>query len=369
MNTPRRQIYLDNNATTPLDERVLRSMQDDFTPQNPSSIHLYGRSAKAKLQLARCEIAKALGVAPKEIIFTSGGTEGINLLLNGKTGHIITTDLEHSAVYETIKYLEKTKTQVTYLSPGSFGAPTSQQIEEAIKPNTTLVVLSAVNSETGVKIDLESIAALCAMHSIPLVIDGVALLGRETFSLPPGVMGMAFSGHKFHGPKGSGFIIKRPNFPITPLFHGGGQESNYRPGTENLNGIIGLSKAIELLNEELPRASIHMKTLQDHFESQLKKHIPDLKINGDGPRIVNTSNISFGNRDGEELLMRLDLEGIAASHGSACSSGALEPSRVLQNMGYNSKRCRASLRFSLSRMTTLEEIDHTIKSLIHLCSK
>lgn len=359
MNTPKRKIYLDNNATTPLDERVRQSMLDDLSPQNPSSIHSFGREAKTKLTAARNTIANYLAVKPSEIIFTSGGTEGLNLLLNNRQGHIITSSIEHSAIYETLKEHD----DVTYLSPGFWGAPTLTQVESAIQPNTSLVVLSAVNSETGVKLDLESIANLCALRSIPLIIDGVALLGKEQFTIPHGVSAMAFSGHKFHAPKGTGFIFKRTGFKITPIFHGGGQESALRPGTENLTGIIGLAKAVELLHEELPQAE-----LRDYFESELKKYISGLVINGEGPRIANTSNIAFGVRDGESILMNLDLAGIAASHGSACSSGALEPSRVLREMGYKKKRSSASLRFSLSRFTTREEIDETVRCLIQLCS-
>ncbi len=359
MNIPKKKIYLDNNATTSLDARVRQSMLEDLSPHNPSSVHSYGREAKEKLTAARNTIANYLAVKPHEIIFTSGGTEGLNLLLNNRQGHIITSSIEHSAIYETLKQYS----DVTYLSPGFWGAPTLTQVESAIKHNTSLVVLSAVNNETGVKLDLKAIANLCTLCSIPLIIDGVALLGKEPFTIPHGVSAMAFSGHKFHAPKGTGFIFKRSGFKITPLFYGGSQEFNLRPGTENLIGIIGLAKAIELLHRTLPQ-----EELRDYFEFKLKKYIPGLVINGEGPRISNTSNVAFGERDGESLLINLDLIGIAASHGSACSSGVVGPSRVLREMGYKKERSCASLRFSLSRFTTRKEIDETVRCLIQLCN-
>lgn len=369
------KIYLDNNATTFVDPRVIQSMLPVFTSQfgNPSSIHQFGQEAKKLLQNARSTIASYLGVKPTEIIFTSGGTESINLLLQGhfldKKGHILSSNIEHSSVYKTLGFLGKKGCKVTYLQAGELGAVTVEQIEEAITADTSLLCFTAVNSETGVKIDLEKISALAQRKGIPLFIDGVALLGKEPFSIPAGVSAMAFSGHKFHAPKGSGIAFIRSSFSTSPLFFGGSQEYEKRPGTENLPAIVGLAKAVELLREELISATHQMETLRDYFEKTLIQEMQDVMINGKGPRICNTSNLSFLGLDGESLLIHLDLAGVAASHGSACSSGALEPSRILRNMGLEKARLQSSLRFSLSRFTTQEEIDLAIQILLDIHKK
>jgi cysteine desulfurase len=256
--------------------------------------------------------------------------------------------------------MEKKGARVTYLPVSFSGAPTLSQIEEAILPETKLVVLSAVNTETGVKIDLSSIAAMLERRQIPLIVDAVAWMGKEPLFIPSSIVGMAFSGHKFHAPKGVGFVYLRSQETIEPLIQGGGQEASLRSGTENLLGIIGLAKAIELLKEELPLATIRMQELRDRLEKGLIEEISDVHLNGKGPRICNTSNLAFEGVEGEMLLMYLDQAGIAISHGSACSAGALEPSRILLNMGIPRKRASSSIRFSLSRFTTQEEIDACI---------
>ena len=250
---------------------------------------------------------------------------------------------------------------MTYLTPGLLGTPTPASLERALKNNTQLIVLSCANSETGVKLDLEGIAEVAGRFNIPLILDGVALLGKERFSIPPGVTGIGFSGHKIHGPKGVGFVFVRSGFTLTPLFSGGGQENKLRGGTENLSGILGLARALSILEEEGERGRQKMEKLRDRLEAGLKEKIPSLTVNGTGPRVVNTSNLCFPNVNGESLLIALDQEKIALSHGSACSSGALEPSRVLLNMGLSKKHAASSLRLSLSRMNTEEEIERAIK--------
>ncbi|MBS0626992.1 MAG: aminotransferase class V-fold PLP-dependent enzyme, partial [Verrucomicrobia bacterium] len=216
---------------------------------------------------------------------------------------------------------------------------------------------------------LEALSNLALKYNIPLIIDGVALLGKEPISIPPGVTGMGFSAHKFHGPKGIGFIFLRSHTKISPLLTGGGQEYGLRSGTENLTCILGLAKAISLLQQKLPEATLKMQFLKDYFEDNLLKALPFIQINGLGPRICNVSNIAFPGVDAETLLIQLDLQGVAASHGSACSSGALEPSRILTQMGLPSSLTKSSLRFTLSRDTTQEEIDQTIFLLTHLVEK
>ncbi|MDX8430516.1 MAG: cysteine desulfurase family protein [Candidatus Algichlamydia australiensis] len=318
---------------------------------NPSSVHGYGRSAKKLLTECRARIASSLKCKDEEILFTSGGTESMNLLIHGLYNpdrpRIISSKIEHSCVFEALKRYK----QVDYLPVTTWGAPTAQSLESAITPSTGLIVLSAANHETGVLLDLEAIAKIAQNYAIPLVIDGVAWFGKAPFSLPDGVAAIGFSGHKIHGPTGTGFAFLRKGHKIRSLFSGGFQERGFRPGTENLLGIVGLTKAVELLNDQ---SILHMRNLQKRLESAL----PD--VNGEGPRVANVSNIAFPGILAEELLILLDRQGIAVSHGSACTAGSLEPSRILLEMGYPLERVRSSLRISFSRLTTETEIDQLI---------
>ncbi|MFI5334111.1 MAG: cysteine desulfurase family protein [Chlamydiales bacterium] len=365
------RIYLDNNATTPLDPEVRQAMVEELAtpPSNPSSVHFFGQEARKRLSKARQTIAEVLGVRSSQIIFTSGATEGVNMLLRGffsthGKGHIISSDIEHSSVYNTLLALEKQGATVTLLPAQEKGFITPEAVAQAVRSDTRLVVLGAVNSETGIKNPIAEIAALCEARSIPFVVDGVALLGKESFTIPPGVSALAFSAHKFHGPKGVGFNFIRTSFPCQPLHTGGDQEYTRRAGTENLPGIIGLAKAVELFSLRLPASEIEMRTLRDHFEKALQTHISDLIVHGkNSPRACNTSCLAFPGVDGETLLLKLDMAGVCASHGSACAAGALEPSRVLLNMGLSPIIARSTLRFSLSRMTTQDEIDRAVEIL------
>lgn len=364
-----KRIYLDNNSTTFLDEKVLEAMLHELQKgaANPSSVHSFGREAKNRLNSARRTIADYLRVKPGELFFSSCATESLNTLLRSHTsGHIVTSNIEHPAIYQTVQHLEKKGCTATYLSTGSWGAVTTEAIKNALTSQTRLIILSAVNSETGVKNPIKEIAHIAAQAKIPFIVDAVALLGKEPVQIFEGISAMIFSAHKLHGPKGIGLAWVHPLYPFDPLLTGGPQEFSKRAGTENLAGIIGFAKAIELLKQELPEATIKMQQLRDHFENGLKKSLPDIQINGEGPRIVNTSNISFPGVDGEALLMHLDLKGIAVSHGSACSSGSLEPSRVLKNMGLSKELASTSIRFSLSRFTSPAEIDETISIITAL---
>ena len=241
-----------------------------------------------------------------------------------------------------------------------------QQIKVALRPDTRLIILSAVNGETGVKTNIHQVAKFAEKENIPFIVDGIALLGKECFDIPTGVSAMCFSAHKFHGPKGVGFAFIRKGFSLTPFQVGGIQEHQRRAGTENLAGIIGMAKAISLLKEELPQKTKYMLDLRDHFEKSIMEQLKDVQINGEGSRVANTSNLYFPDVDGESLLLNLDLANIAASHGSACAAGSLQPSRVLLNMGYHRKRVYSSIRFSLSRQTTKDEIEEAIRVIIHL---
>lgn len=330
-----RRVYLDNNATTQLHPRVAEVMKEalDGPPSNPSSIHAFGRDARNQLTRARRTLADLMGCRPSEIIFTSSATEALNTLLHSAPRKTITSATEHVAALSALPH-------ATLLEGGPL---TPDQIPD----DTELICAMSANNETGLLTDIDALASL----EIPMVVDAVAHLGKEPLTLHPGAS-YCFSGHKLHGPLGIGFMIARR--PFTPLITGGPQEASRRGGTENLPAILGLVEAVRIAIEE--PAHEQMRALRTRLEA-------GFEVNGSGPRLSNTANLYFPEQEGEGLLMNLDLAGIAVSHGSACSSGSLEPSRVLLAMGYSRKRAASSLRFSLSRFTTEAEIDHTLSQL------
>lgn len=356
------RIYLDNNATTKIDPQVVDAMLHElsFGPANPSSIHFYGQEAKKRLTKARDKIADLLSVKSSEIVFTSGGTEGMNFLihhfLHDIAAHVLSSPLEHPCTLEPLASHEN----LTLVEPNL------PAIEKAIRADTKLLIFSAANSETGLKLDIDAVANLALEKNISLIIDGVGLLGRDDLSLPEGVSGWAFSGHKIHGPKGIGFVILKKGHKGPSLIKGGGQEYGLRSGTENLPGIVGLGKALELT---LKNPTDQIREKRDAFETLLLASPYGIEINGDGNRVANTSNLYFPLLDGESLLIHLDLEGIAVSHGSACSAGSLEPSKVLLSMGYPRERARNSLRFSLSRNTTHTEIEIASSKILQILER
>ncbi len=360
-------IYLDNNATTALDSRVFERVLPLLSgpPANPSSIHRYGQKAKALLAQATKEIASFFDVSGEELIFTSGATEALNMLINGlgSRGHVITSSLEHVAVLQPMQRLEKKGISVTYLDPlPNCGSISPRQIEEALRPDTSLIALMAANNETGIISDIEAIASLAEEVGVALVVDGVAFLGKAPLILPKGVSAICFTSHKIYGPLGAGLAVVRKKVKFEPLIVGGPQQQGRRGGTENLPGIVGLSHALSLFSyEEISR----IKKLRDYFEKCVMDTIDNVTILGQKEsRICNTSSVIFQGVDGETLLMTLDLAGVAVSHGSACSSGGLEPSRVLLNMGLSREAARSSIRFSLGRFTMQEEIDQALSILV-----
>jgi cysteine desulfurase len=367
----KKKIYLDNNATTQIDSDVIAAMQKEWSygPSNPSSIHFWGRQAKQRLSKARKDIASFLQVHEEEILFTSGGSEGLSFLLQGllEKGHIITSNIEHAAVYQNLLLLEERGFDISFLPSGPWGAVSPQDIEKHLRPDTKLIILSAANAETGVKVDWEAIAQIAERCRIPFFLDGVSLLGKDFFSIPRGVSSIAFSGHKFHGPPGIGFLFLRSPTKLKALIRGGHQEFHTRAGTENLPAIIGLAKAVCLLSQSSEWIN-HMRTLRDYFEQKMQTLFPNVSINGTGPRVSNVSNMLFSGIDGETALILLDQAGIAVSMGSACAAGSLEPSRVLLNMGLSRKEALSSIRFTLSRYTTIEEIDYCLEVLSAILS-
>lgn len=368
----KKRIYLDHNAAAPVDPRVIKAIESHLHKHtaNASSIHLFGREMRKCLTNARDTIAECLKVKPEEVVFTSGGTEGANLVLRGLLhpnylGHIITSSVEHSCVNDTVQELERFGCHATYLEPGAWGAVRPEQVEEALTSDTKLIAIMAANNETGVKTDIEGIAKIASEADVPLFVDGVALLGKERFQIPEGVSAMCFSGQKIHATQGAGFCFIRRRLKLCPMITGGRQEFGRRSGTENLPGIVGLAEAVAILYDEMDRVVPKIQRLRDRFESTLKEKCSNVVVNGEGPRVVNTSNLCFTGVDGETLLTALDLEGVAASHGSACSSGALGPSRVLLNMGLSRDRVLSSIRFSFSRFTTEEEIERAIDIIVN----
>ncbi len=374
------KIYLDNNATTQIDKEVLDEMLKFHLPLNPSSTHFFGKKAKEFLEDAREKIASYLQVEANNLIFTSGGTESANIGIRSliehpfnistyRKTHIIASDIDHSCVYKTLKHLEKKGFDISYIKTGKYGAIKPKQIFASIKKNTKLIVISAVNSETGVKTDVDKIAQIAKDNDIFLFVDAVAWLGKEKFTIPKGVTTMGFSSHKLHGPEGVGLCYIKEGIKISPLFFGGPQEFEKRAGTQNLRGIAAFAKAVELLNNHLPKATENMQQLKNHFENTLKSELKNVSINGEGPKICNTSNICFKNIDAESLLILLDKKGVLASHGSACASGSMELSRVLLNMGIDPKDVRSSIRFSICRNTTKEEINKALEIIISTVKK
>lgn len=366
-------IYLDNNASAFLDPKIAHSIQKSLNNfyGNPSSVHSYGQEARALLNQARRNVASFLNIKPQELIFTSSGSEAMNFLIRGvlnkkEKGHIITSNVEHVCVQKTLQIFESRGFSVTYLETGQLGKINLEKLKQSIQPDTELIVLMAANNETGVKNDVEAVAAIAKEASIPFLVDAVAIFGKEPVAIHAGISGMAFSGHKIHALQGVGASFVRSHLKLPPLIVGGSQEYGYRAGTENLLGILSFSEAVSLLRDESAASFSRIAALRDKLETGVLGVLPDVKVNGTGPRIGNTSNLCFNGVDGESLLIALDQEGICVSHGSACSSGARQPSSVLLSMGLPLSEVRSSIRISLSRMTQESEIDRCIEALIKI---
>ena len=368
-------VYLDNNATTPVCPEALDELvRVSRIFGNPSSIHRFGKEAKIELTKSREKVASFFGIKEQELLFTSSATESLNLVIRGLAllapkCHIVTSSTEHAAVFETVKHLEKMGHEVTFIRPDTNGVITKEQVESAIKPHTKLLALASVNSETGVMNEIEAIAKLASTHRISLVVDAVGQFGKAPIFITEGVSALAVSGHKMHAPKGVSACFIRKGLKLFPQVTGGHQEFERRAGTENVAAIAAFAKALEPLSDHLSDYIAHMTSLREYFEKELFSSLTDLQVNGSMHRVCNTSNIAFLGVEGELLLQRLDLEHIAASHGAACSSGALEPSRVLLQMGLGKERASSSLRFSLSRYTTKEEIDYALDVIVRVVKK
>jgi cysteine desulfurase len=367
-------IYLDYNATTPVDPRVLEAMKPYFAEVfgNASSIHSAGQHARAAVDAARESVAALVGAKPSEIVFTSGGTEADNLALFGiveastkPRKHVITSAIEHHAVLNSCQQLEKQEIEVTYVPVGADGIVDPADVRRALTPNTILISVMHANNEIGTIQPIDEIGRIAAEADVYFHCDAVQSGGKLPIDVKRlGVDLLSLSAHKIYGPKGVGALYVRSGTPLAPQTFGGHHERDRRPGTENVPGIVGLGKAAELARAELNENSARTAVLRDRFENALIDSIPAIRVNGArARRVANTTNLTFTGAGGEALVIALDLAGIACSTGAACSSGAVEPSHVLTAIGLSPDDARSSLRFSLGQPTTDAEIDEVIATI------
>jgi cysteine desulfurase len=367
------RIYLDNNATTPVLAEVLEAMRPYFGESfgNASSIHSHGQGARAAVEQARDSVAELLGCGASQVVFTSGGTEGDNLAVAGLAtpgDHVITSTIEHHAVLHACKHLEKIGCEVTYVAVDGRGLVDPDCVRRALRPNTRLISIMMANNETGVLQPVEEIGRIAAEAEVYFHTDAVQAAGKISIDAKQiGCHGLSISGHKMHAPQGVGALYVRKGTKLRPLFYGGRHERSRRAGTENVPGIVGLGKASELAMHGLENGGSEnnnagkMSNLRDRLERGILAQVEDAGVNGgDAPRVPNTSSIYFDHIDGEAMVIALDLKGVAVSTGAACSSGAIEPSHVLTAMGLSSDRARASIRFSLGKQNTEQEIDRAL---------
>ena len=384
--TPDGIVYMDHAGTTPLAPDVLRAMTPYFTELfgNPSSIHAVGQQARYALDEARERVARVLNCRPREVVFTGGGTESDNAAVVGvatalqQTGnHIITTSVEHHAVLHTCQHLESQGFDVTYLPVDSQGMVQPEMVSRAITDRTILVSVMYANNEIGVVNSIPEIAGVVKeraselSRTILMHTDAVQAAGYLDLDIRKlGVDLLSLSGHKFHGPKGTGVLFIRRGAPFLPFLLGGGQERERRSGTENIPGIVGLSVALETANAEREETSRHCAALRDRIIEQVISQVPGSRLNGHPTqRLPNNANFSFPGVEGEPILLGLDMAGIAASSGSACSSGSLEPSHVLLALGQSAEVARGSLRLTLGKGNTEEQVDYLISVLVDLVAR
>ncbi len=365
-----RQVYMDHGATTPMRAEVLEAMLPYFKEQygNPSSLHAQGRSVRKDIDLAREKIAALLGADPKEIIFTAGGTESNNIAIRGaakkrgSAGHIITSSVEHHAVLDVCTDLEKEGHSVTYLPVDQYGRVDPQAVKDAITPDTFIISVMAANNEIGTLQPINAIGEIAAEHKILFHTDAVQVAGQLPLDLRKLKADfLSLSAHKFNGPKGVGALYMRRGVRIAPLYHGGGQERKVRPGTENVPGIIGMAHALQLALSEIDEKQKTLSRLRDKLIDGLLA-IDQVLLNGHRTeRLPGNINVSFQHIEGESVLLSLDLQGVAASSGSACSSGSLDPSHVLSAIGLDHHTAHGSIRFSLGLGSSDADVDYVLE--------
>lgn len=363
-----RRVYLDNNATTPVLPEVFEAMRPCFEGQfgNASSIHHHGQETRAAVEDARESVARLIGCNASEIIFTSGGTESDNLAISGLVSagdHVITSSIEHHAVLHTSKHLEELDCEVTVLPVDGRGQIDPADVKRALRPNTKLISIMMANNETGVLQPVAEIGKIASEADVYFHTDAVQAAGKVAIDFSRiGCHALTISGHKIHAPQGVGALYVKKGTKLRPLFYGGRHERSRRAGTENVPGIVGLGKAADIAREALDHGDDErMSVLRDRLQQGILSRVDDAGVNGAGAeRVPNTANIHFDHIEGESLVIALDLKGLAVSTGAACSSGAIEPSHVLIAMGMRPDQAKASIRFSLGKQTTEEDIDFAL---------
>ena len=375
-------IYLDNAASTAVHPEVVKEMLPYFDVQygNPSSIHQFGRKAKNAIQKARKQVAVLIGAEPDEILFTSGGTESNNTILYGipksrgpkfVLNNIITSSIEHEAILEPCRDLEKNGVKVTYLPVDEHGIVNPNDITNLVNPQTVIVSVMFANNEVGTIQPIKEISKICNKYQIPLHTDAVQAVGKVPINVKElGVDALSISSHKINGPKGVGALFIKKGLTIAPEILGGGQENGMRSGTENVASIVGFGKACEIAKERLNDNISHFQTLHSSILSSVVKEIPHVKLNGHPEkRIFNNIHLTFLGVNGEDLIIKLDEHGIAASTGSACSVHTQKASHVLKAMGFNHEQITGSLRISFGYMNTLNEVNQTVEVLKKVVSE
>ena len=375
-----KRIYMDNGATTRVTEPVFEAMQPYFCEiyGNPSSAHNFGYVSRHAIDAAREQVAKAINADVNEIYFTGCGTESDNWAVRGaayenvkKGRHIITTAIEHHAILHTCAQLEKEGFEVTYLPVDEYGFVTPEQLDAAIRPDTTLVSIMTANNEIGTIEPIAELAAVCKKHGVLFHTDAVQAIGSVKIDVKAMQIDMlSMSGHKFHAPKGIGVLYIRKGVRLQQFMNGGAQERNRRAGTENLASIVGIGKAIELATADIDAHNAQLSAIRDHMIERIVKEIPFTRLNGHPTtRLPGNVNVCFRFIEGESLLMLLDAKGIAGSSGSACTSGSLDPSHVLLAIGLPHEIAHGSLRLSLSEENTMEEADYVVDALVEIVSR
>ena len=362
------RIYLDNNATTPVLPEVFEAMRPWFGERfgNASSIHHQGQETRAAVEDARESVAKLLGCSASEVVFTSGGTESDNLAVAGFVApgdHVITSSVEHHAVLHAAKHLQEIGCELTILPVDGQGVIDPSDVKRALRPKTKLISVMMANNETGVLQPVEEIGQIAAEASVYFHTDAVQAAGKVSLDVRRiGCHALSISGHKMHAPQGVGALYVKKGTRLKPLFYGGRHERSRRAGTENVPGIVALGKAAELAQAGLENGDTQkIAVMRDRLEHGILALVEEAGVNGSGaPRVPNTTNLHFDHIEGEALVISLDLKGLAVSTGAACSSGAIEPSHVLLAMGLRPDRARASIRFSLGKQTTEEDIDFAL---------
>ncbi|MBC2851020.1 cysteine desulfurase [Cetobacterium sp. 8H] len=374
------RVYLDNNATTKMDPKVLEAMMPFLTEEygNAFSMHLFGKETGLAVSESREKIANLLKVKPEEIIFTASGTESDNIAVRGvakayknRGNHIITSTIEHPAIKNTYKDLEQDGYEITFIPVDANGVLDLKALEAAIRPETILISVMHANNEVGTVEPIQQVAEIAKKNRILLHVDAVQTVGKiPVYPKELGADLLTFSGHKFHGPKGIAGLYIRQGVRVARTITGGGQERKLRPGTTNTPAVVGMAKALELACENMQEEIVREQNLRDYFEEEILKRIPEIVVNAKSvERLPGTSSITFKYLEGESILLSLSYLGIAVSSGSACSSDELQASHVLLGMGIEPEFAHGTIRFSLGKYNTKEEIDYTIEQVVKVVEK